>query len=109
MFGTMSDQTVYTAVNLADSSDRFTVHAELYLLAQSELLNKLGYDVVDYMRNFTLVDADTGEIEQVLNSNNMIDVLTEALAFAKWKIQEPVTLIGGALTGGFGFDENQPR
>lgn len=110
MFGTMSDQTVYTAVNLADSSDQFTVKAGSYLFAQYDLLDKLGYALA---RNaeavFHICDADTGNIERPLRSTNVNDALTEALAVANWKIQDPVELIGGALTGGFGFDENQPH
>lgn len=111
MFGTMSDQTVYIASSLTDPSDKFTVHAESYTLAQVELLDKLGYKIVqDRDGAFGLVDADDEDVLEHLlyNSTNMIDALNEALKIAKWVVQDPITLIGGAMQGGYSI-EVQPE
>lgn len=109
MFGTMSDQTVYIASSLTDPSDKFTVHAESYLLAQVKLLDKLGYIIIPGHRanegKFFLCDADVTDVPgELMQSTDMIDALNEALNIAKWVVQDPVTLIGGAVRGGFSIE-----
>lgn len=104
MFGEMSDQTVYIACSLTDSSDRFTVPAESLGEAQYTLLDKLGYVVMYNKKQFHLCDADTMEKERVLEATSMEEAFNAALLIAKWKILDPMELVGGRMGGGFSIE-----
>lgn len=109
MFGEMSDQTVYIACSLTDSSDKFTVEAESYVLAQVELLDKLGYVVVTNNIGtircaYLLADIDDMTDYKPLKSTTIDNALNEALTIAKWKILDPMELVGGRMGGGFSIE-----
>ena len=102
----ISDLTTFLAVSTVDSSDRFSVIADTELHAKVELLDKIGYRVelvsMESPKGFKLVDADTNEVESILDGDTYEACLDEALKAAKWKIQGSTDMIGGALGSGFG-------
>lgn len=101
----IESHTVYEAVNMADPSDRFRVVADTEMHAKIELLDKLGYDIEvadDANRELYLRDVETGERQARLKSVTIDGALDEVLRAAKWRIQEPTEMIGGALSSGFG-------
>jgi hypothetical protein len=103
--GKVESHTVYEAVNVRDTSDRFKVIADSELHAKVELLDKLGYRVDTVSKEsdsgFKLVDADTDEVKAILTAGTYELCIDEVLRAAKWKIQEPMEMIGGSMGGGF--------
>lgn len=108
--GKVESYTLYEAVNVQDSSDRFKVVADTELHAKIELLDKLGYIIVPNSGVFYLCDAeDSTKVAARLESKTLETAVDEVLKAARWKIQEPVDMVGGSLGGGFNevvFDDD---
>ena len=104
MFDTMPDQTVYTAFKLSDPSDTFAIQSKFYLLAQVEVLKKVGFIVEPHMPVdgvVDLVDMDTNEVVMVSTGTTVAQVLDQFLQYVGWTIDDPVELIGGHIGSGF--------
>jgi hypothetical protein len=101
--GKVESYTVYEAVNVSDSSDRFKVIADTELHAKLELIDKLGYTVKATTPStaFVLVDAETEVFKAHLASRTLEAAVDEVLKAARWKIQEPMEMVGGTMGSGF--------
>jgi hypothetical protein len=108
---TVESYTVFEAVNVQDPSDRLHVVAESELQAKIELIDKLGYVVqpISHGPGFALADVETNEHKAWLKSTTLDAALDEVLTAAKWRIQEPMQMVGGAINAGFNevpFDDD---
>lgn len=103
----VESHTAYVAVNTADRSDRFMVIADSEVHAKIELIDKLGYSLVERERDgrYVLVDADTQEEQAELVAVTLDGALDEVLKAARWQIQEPMDMVGGSLGQGFEVDD----
>lgn len=101
----VESHTAYVAVNTMDSSDRFMIIADSETHAKFELLDKLGYTLVERLATgrFILLDVDTQDEQAELNAVTLEGALDEVLKAARWRIQEPMDMVGGSL--GQGFEE----
>lgn len=100
--GKIESYTRYEAVSVQDSSDRFTVIADTELHAKIELIDKLGYKIIPNGGVLYLCDAeDDTKLAAKLDSKTVEAAADEVLRAARWRIQEPMELVGGSLSGGF--------
>lgn len=104
----IESRTEYVAVNASDTADRFRIVAESEALAKAQLIDKLGYTVVqgNTPTSFALIDADPPhDVQAALRAKTYEAALDEVLAAARWRIQESYDMIGGELGEGFGDAE----
>jgi hypothetical protein len=106
---TMENRTVYQGVNMQDSNDRITLSATTERAAKVEMLDQLGYIVVNSKGQFFLQDADDQDsaLIPIKESKSMDDAHDKALKSLQWKVDEPMELIGGSVPTGMGYDDEQ--
>lgn len=100
----VKDSIAYEVASLADPSLRFRVVSDSEAAAKHEALDKIGYNIAVIDGAYFLVDADDHTmVECTLNSASTLpEAFTAAFKAISWEISEPIHMLGGAMSDGFG-------
>jgi len=106
---TMENRIVFQGVNINDSNDRITLSASTERAAKVEMLDQLGYLIVNSKGQFFLQDADNEDSALIVikGATSMDNAHDLALKDLQWKVDEPMELIGGSMPSGMGYDDEQ--
>lgn len=106
---TIESRTVFVGVNIDDSNDRVVLLAGDERTAKVELLDQLGYEIVERLGDFFISDVEDPDAApvRVKGAMSYLAALDFALTVNRWKLGEPIELIGGDMPSGMGYDDEQ--
>ena len=105
---TLENRSVFYGVNSQDRSDRIQLEAATERGAKIELLDQLGYAIEQSGKSFVLCDVDNVEdTVPVPGATSFENALDLVLKQARWEVSEPIEMIGGTMSGGMGYDDEQ--